>query len=86
MLKQKLQIVGATSLIWTICLSSCAALNIKTWYLDGIHEQALIRRNADGTVNEKLSWLEADGFRCYSPLDDEAWRDRLIQCCAKGNE
>lgn len=81
--KEKLRIAGATSLIWTLCLSSCAALNIKTWFLDGMHEQALIRRDSNGNIKEKLTFLEGDGYRCYSAVDDEAWRNRLIQCCAK---
>lgn len=82
MLNQKLRLVVATCLIWIICLSSCAGLKIKTWFLDGKDEQALIRKNDDGVVTEKLTYIEADGYRCYSPVDDEAWRTRLVECCA----
>lgn len=82
-LNQRLQIVGVTSLIWIVCLSSCAALSIKTWFLDGKEYQSLVRKNSNGTLKEKLSFIEANGYRCYSPADDEAWRNRLIACCAK---
>lgn len=80
--KEKLKIVMVTSLIWIGFLSSCAGLNIKTWYLDAEEEQALIRRNADGSIKEKISYLQAQGYLCYSVTDDEAWRTRLAQCCA----
>lgn len=82
MLKEKLRIVGVTSLLWILFLS-CSGLTIKTYFLDGMSENALIRRNEDGTIQEKLTFLQAHGYRCYSPVDDEAWRTRLAQCCAK---
>lgn len=59
-----------------IILSSCAALSIKTWIVksgDLIH----------GTETKTVA--EAEGFRCYSELDDTAWRTELkIQraCCS----
>jgi hypothetical protein len=82
MQKQKLQIALGTSLIWIISLSSCAGIQIKTWFLDSKTENALIRKNEDGSIQEKLTYLEAYGYRCYSPIDDEAWRTRLAECCA----
>lgn len=84
--KEKLKIVMATSLIWTVCLSSCASLTIKTWYLDGAGEHGLVRRASDGSIQEKLEFLEANGYFCYSPQDDEMWRQRLAICCAKAAE
>lgn len=81
-LKQKLRIVAATSLIWIISLSACAGLKIKTWFLDAKEQNALIRKASTGEITERLSYIEADGYRCYSPIDDEAWRTRLAQCCA----
>lgn len=81
MRKQRLQTVAVTSLIWTICLSSCGSLAVRTWFLDSEVEKALIRKGDDGSVKEKLSYLEAYGYRCYSAADDEAWRLRLFECC-----
>lgn len=77
---ERLRIVAATSLIWIACLSSCAELRIKTWFLDGREEQALIRRK-NGEIIERLTFVEADGYRCYSEADDTAWRNRLVACC-----
>lgn len=86
-LKQRLRIAAATSLIWILCLSSCAGLRITTWFLNGKGEEAqqgLDRKSHDGTLQAHKSWLEADGYHCYSPIDDEAWRTRmatLSECC-----
>lgn len=83
-LKQRLKIAAATSLIWIICLSSCAGLNITTWFLDGKEHLELIRKNADGSILASKTFLEAHGFLCYSPSDDEAWRTQFAtyaECC-----
>lgn len=90
-LNQKLTIAGVTSLAWMVCLSSCGSLQIKTWFLDQTQvseackdAKPLIRRGGDGAVQEALTILQADGYRCYSPADDEAWRNDLnieTQCC-----
>lgn len=82
-MKRSLQIAVATSAVWMICLSSCAGLKIKTWFLDGKEESALIRRKS-GVIVEKMTFFDADGYRCYSQADDTAWRDRMALCCAGG--
>lgn len=81
-----------TSLVWCLCLSSCAGLKVKTWFTDSTQvkkecqdEKPFIRRDSHGNIKEALSVLEADGYRAYSASDDEAWRNRLTlaeQCCA----
>jgi hypothetical protein len=92
MLKQRLRIATATSLIWIACLSACgASLQVKTWFTDSKNvkeecrlEKPFVRRNGKGDIQEALSLLEAHAYRCYSPADDEAWRSRmavLSQCC-----
>lgn len=83
--REQLRIVMVTSLTWILFLS-CTGLTIKTWYVEGITENALIRRSEDGSIQERLTFLQAHGYRCYSPVDDEAWRARLIACCAKEKE
>lgn len=88
-LKQKLKIVVATSVGWTICLSivsACAGMNIKTWFVDGRDAKALIRKNSSGQITDKLTVEQADGYLCYSPLDDEAWRNSLntYKACCDG--
>ena len=84
MLNPKLKVAAVTSLIWIVCLSSCASLTIKTWFLDGKDHVSLIRKNSDGSIKEAKSFPEAHGFLCYSPQDDEAWRTYLaaqVACC-----
>jgi hypothetical protein len=72
-----------TSVFWLLGISSCASLNVRSWFLDGAKEGALVRRDQTGAIKERLTFYEADGYRCYSENDDSAWRARLIQCCAK---
>lgn len=93
MLNHKLRIVGATSLIWIISLSSCSALKIKTWFADATQvsppcqvEDLLVRKDSKGKVQEALTILQMDGYRCYSAADDEAWRNLLIACCNKSQQ
>lgn len=88
MLKTKLIPVAATSVIWIICLSSCGGMQVKTWFTDSTHvseqcrnEEHLVRRK-NGVVQEALTIVKADGYRCYSPADDQAWRNRMAVCCA----
>lgn len=91
MLKQKLKIVAATSLTWILFLSvvsACAGMHITTWFVDGRDNLALIRKDSDGHVVSKLTVQQADGYLCYSPVDDEAWRNSLDTykaCCASKN-
>lgn len=75
-----------TSLIWIVCLSSCANLKIHTWYNDGTIHKELIRTDHDGNLTEEMSYVAADGYLCYSPEDDKAWRDRLALCCANSGQ
>lgn len=71
----------------TICLSfsliACAGLTIKTWYLDA-QLKKLVRRDSAGNIREIKELIDADGYRCYSRIDDEAWRKEyssLSACC-----
>lgn len=83
MSRNRLPIVLVMSAVLITCLSCCSGITIKTWFLDGIYENGLIRKKSDGTLLEKISFIEANGYRCYSPVDDEAWRNRMAACCAK---
>ena len=89
-MRQRLKIVAETSLIWIISLSilqACAGLSIKTWFLDG-KLGMLIRRDSSGNVSDERKIADSDGYLCYSPSDDEAWRNDLItqsQCCKSKN-
>ena len=83
MQKPKRRTLGVMLLTLIVSLSCCAGLTVRTWFLDGKNYEALIRKNPDGSLKEKLSFVEADGYRCYSPVDDEAIRNRLIECCSK---
>ena len=67
----------------TACLSTvaCAGLVIRTWIIDA-NMDALVRRDSHGSVIEKKALRDADGFRCYSRSDDEAWRADYAQCRA----
>lgn len=89
LMREKLKIVAATSLVWIISLSvlsACAGqgLVIKTWFLAAKDYGSLIRKDDSGAVVGKMTYDAADGYLCYSPSDDEAWRDALntaTQCC-----
>lgn len=83
--KEKHLLVGIL-LGWIIFPSSCASLNITTWLIDAIHEGSLVRKDSNGTIIGRLSYVEANGYRCYSESDDEAWRNRLVACCSKAEQ
>jgi hypothetical protein len=55
-----------------ICLSSCGGLKVKWWFLDGTEEMALIRRDHEGSIVDRLEFKEADGHWCLSRSDAEA--------------
>lgn len=58
---------------------------ITTWFLDS-SIPALVRKDKEGNIREQKSLQEADGYRCYSRADDEAWRSSYAQlsaCCKK---
>ncbi|GEM_PF-5343908 len=68
-------------------LTGCAtagkapAESVKTWLImpTGLRHHA-------GQVDETKAFTDAQGYRCYSPEDDLAWRDRLAAAeagCAK---
>lgn len=80
-LRKKLTTLTATLMILIGSLSACGALQIKTWFLDSKETGALIRKHANAPM-EVLSYADADSYRCYSPIDDQAWRDRMALCCA----
>lgn len=74
MLKKR-QTLGILAVSITLSLSCCAALTVTTWVV----KQGELVHGLD-----KKSVLEAEGYRCYSEIDDSAWRNELkIQrdCC-----
>lgn len=69
-----------TSLLWLTGLGSCASsAKIRTWLIE---DEGL--RHKTSAVNEALTFVEAKGYRCYSPKDDETWRQGYAaykSCC-----
>lgn len=69
-----------TSLLWLTALGSCASsTTIKTWLIE---KEGL--RHKTSSVNETMTFLEANGYRCYSKADDQTWREELASyksCC-----
>lgn len=64
-------------------IGCAASLVIKTWFLDA-SIPALVRRDSRGVIVEQKELRDADGYRCYSRSDDEAWRtdfSRAQACC-----
>lgn len=73
--------------LWLAGMASCASSTmIKTWLVapDTATPPECLKYNAlnhkTSKVNEMLTLLQAKGYRCYSPQDDEAWRTRLATC------
>lgn len=65
-----------TNLLWIAGLASCAT-TVKTWIIgaNGLTEN---------DTHEMLTFLQANGYRCYSQTDDEFWRNQLAtaeSCC-----
>lgn len=72
MLKRKMTLVILAA---SISLSCCAALTVTTWTI----KQGNLVHGLD-----KKTILEGEGFRCYSEIDDSAWRNTLKierACC-----
>ena len=69
-----------TSCIWLGVIASCASSQtIKTWIVvpEGF-------RHHTNEIDEMMSLLQAQGYRCYSAADDQVWRDELATykaCC-----
>lgn len=69
-----------TNLIWICMLASCAGTGtVKTWVIgkEGLNEN---------DTHEVMTFLQAQGYRCYSRTDDEFWRNQLATakaCCGK---
>ncbi len=78
----RLKIVVATSLIWTICLSSCGSIRVKWWFLDALQEKSLIRRKGTEIV-ERQSYEASDGYFCVSPPDAELIINAIKTCQVK---
>jgi len=69
-----------THVLWLMLLVCCASTpTIKTWI---IGPQGLI----EDETHEALTFLQAQGYRCYSESDDEFWRDQLstAEACCNG--
>ena len=76
------RMIGATLALSIISLSACAGLVIKTWILSSERNQ--LERYKDGKLAETKSLADANGYRCYSRADDQAWRTAYAQaqaCC-----
>lgn len=85
MLKERLKVAAVTSLVWISCLSSCAGEQVTAWFLDSKTSNELIRKDDAGHVIGQKPYVDAYGYICYSPADDEAWRVRmgtLDECCS----
>lgn len=70
-----------------LTLSACAGLVITTWQISA-RDAELQRKDAQGHVIAHKPLTEADDYRCYSPVDDEAWRKEhadLRACCNSKN-
>lgn len=70
-----------TSLFWIGTFASCASSEvIKTWIIvDKDHV-----RHHTNDVDELKTIADVVGYRCYSKIDDTAWRSRmndLSACC-----
>ncbi|MCM2278315.1 MAG: hypothetical protein NDJ89_09590 [Oligoflexia bacterium] len=75
-----LKIVVVTSLAWTMCLSSCAGVRVKWWFLDGKERGELIRRDRAGNITESLTFVQADGYFCLTPEDSRLLLDMVKSC------
>lgn len=71
-------------------MTACA-FQIKTWTAEPANvkpdcqaEKPLVRKKG-GQITEALSILEMAKYRCYSEIDDTAWRNRMAICCADKN-
>jgi hypothetical protein len=65
-----------TCALWLLGLGACAS-TVKTWIIgaNGLTEN---------DTHEVLTFLQAQGYRCYSQIDDEFWRNQLAtaeSCC-----
>ncbi len=60
-------------------LGSCAGSpTIKTWIIGATELN-------ENSTHEARTFLESQGYRCYSESDDEFWRTKLStaeECCA----
>lgn len=66
-----------------LALSACGGLVITTWLISAKRGE-LVREDGHGNVVASKPLSEADRYRCYSPVDDEAWRKQyseLKTCC-----
>ena len=67
-----------TSLGWVCLLASCASTpTVKTWTI-GPSDLT------DLDTGAVLTFLQAQGYRCYSQADDTFWRNELAvaqECC-----
>lgn len=71
-----------TSLLWLTVLASCASTKITTWLItdkgDLMHKT--------GSAEQHKTVAEAVKYRCYSEIDDTAWRKLLADyqaCCSE---
>lgn len=80
-MRERFRIAAATSILWALTLTSCAAVKVKWWFLDGREELALIRRHSDSPT-EKQSFKDSDGYICSSPADWEVV-DQCMKICAQ---
>ncbi len=78
-----MRIFLVTNVLWLVLLGSCANGTVKTWIIGDLD----LKHN-QGHIHESMSFLSALGYRCYSPSDDEFWRNQLASaesCCNGGH-
>jgi len=64
-----------------LALSACGSLMVTTW-INSARDHELQRKDGHGNIVARKAYVAADDYRCYSPIDDEAWRSDLAQCKA----
>lgn len=74
------------NLFWLVGMASCASESITTWLVtpDKATPPECLKYAAfnhkTSSVNQAMTLLQAQGYRCYSPQDDTAWHTRLAIC------
>ena len=61
---------------------------ITTWIISA-KDAELQRKDGNGNVVARKSLHDADGYRCYSRVDDEAWRSQFAAakaCCGQAQQ
>jgi hypothetical protein len=75
-----------TNLLWLAVAGSCASLpTIHTYIIGSDGKQTDLVESNTGAI---LTFLQAQGYRCYSESDDTLWRNQYLiqeECCSSKN-